>query len=197
MSSGRCKARWSAGLAAPSTLAGFRGFIDWAIGARQAGRYISLVAVPTGGGTPVGFLQLWPLQRDFAVAEWGFALARSHWGARLFDACSRLVIDFAFSTLGVRRVDARAAAANAWANSVLQRVGAVLKMVMRKCFPCWDGVYQDHVMWSIISDEAPTRPVDEDGSAWALRPLPSYRSPETDSQPSLFGQAPRPTTQTH
>ena len=91
----------------PSTLNGFQDFIEWAVRVRQAGRYISLVAVPTAGDAPVGFFQIWPLQPDFAVAELGFALARSHWGKGLFSTCSRLVIDFAFSTLGVRRLEAR------------------------------------------------------------------------------------------
>ena len=64
----------------PSTHAGFDEFIGWTIRARQLGQNITFAVVPKQLGTTVGFFQIWPLQPDFAVAEWGFALGRPFWG---------------------------------------------------------------------------------------------------------------------
>ena len=154
----------------PANQAEFEDFIDWAVRARQAGRYISLTVVSGEPGTPVGFFQLWPFQPDFAVAEWGFALARPYWGTGLFAACARLVVEFAFETLGVRRLEARAAAADARGNGALQKIGARPEMLLRRCFPCWDGTYQDHVLWAIMA-EAPRDALERRSHVnWALEP---------------------------
>ena len=179
----------------PSSVEGFEDFIEWAIRTRQAGRYISLVAVPTGGGAPVGLFQIWPLQPDFAVAEWGFAIARPHWGTGLFVECARLVVDFAFSTLGVVRLEARSAADDRRSTAALEKFGATREMVMRKCFPCWNGDYQDHVMWSIMADAVPEELTHQDGGGWALTPVRSCRSLDPAFQPSLFARM--PATQRH
>jgi RimJ/RimL family protein N-acetyltransferase len=136
----------------PTTQEEFETFIAWAQQTRQAGRYISLAVVPRDIETAVGIFQIWPLQPDFGVAEWGFALGRPFWGTGLFLECARLVIDFAFETLGVQRLEARAAVDDPRGNAALWKVGAVREVVMRKCFPCADGEYRDHVMWSIRAD---------------------------------------------
>ena len=63
-----------------------------------------------------------------------------------------MVIDFAIETLGVRRLEARAAADNSRANGALRKLGAVQEGVLRRCFLV-DGQYRDHTMWSILADE--------------------------------------------
>ena len=136
----------------PTTREEFETFIAWAQQTRRAGRYISLAVVPRDLEAAVGIFQIWPLQPDFGVAEWGFVLGRPFWGTGLFLECARLVIDFAIEALGVRRLEARAAAEDLRGNAALWKIGAVREVVMRKCFPCADGEYRDHVMWSIRAD---------------------------------------------
>ena len=174
----------------PSTEPGFGEFIAWTIRARQLGQNITFAVVPKQLGTTVGFFQIWPLQPDFAVAEWGFALGRQFWGTGLFVECARLVVEFAFDSLGVRRLEARAAVEDHRGNGALRKIGATREMVLRKCFPCWDGVYRDHVMWAIMSDAAPAALEREDSGTWALTPVRNHgnhQSLDAASQLPLFG----------
>ena len=161
----------------PTTRAEFETFIAWAQQTHQAGRCISFAVVPRDIEAAVGIFQIWPLQPDFGVAEWGFALGRPFWGTGLFFECAPLVIDFAVEALGVRRLESRAAADDPRGNGALRKIGAVREMVMRKCFPCTDGEYRDHVMWSIMADA--WKPLSTDPHAaeqarsgsWALMPV--------------------------
>ena len=59
---------------------------------------------------------------------------------------------FAFGTLGVVRLEARAAVDNARGNAALEKLGAVPEGVLRKCFLS-NGEYRDHRMWSILADD--------------------------------------------
>ena len=45
-----------------------------------------------------------------------------------------MVVDFAFDTLGVHRLEARAAVANGRGNGALRKIGAVQEGVLRKSF---------------------------------------------------------------
>ena len=136
----------------PTTLEEFQHFIAWTHQARQAGRYICFGVIPSGHEAAVGVFQLWPLEPSFRTAEWGFALGRPFWGTDVFLEAARLVVQFAFQTLDVQRLEARAVVENDRGNGVLRKLGAVPEGVLRKCFVC-DGKYRDHMMWSILADD--------------------------------------------
>jgi ribosomal-protein-alanine N-acetyltransferase len=136
----------------PVTPDDFRAFIDWTVQARTAGRYICFGVVPRGHELAAGVFQLWPVEPGFRTAEWGFALGRLFWGTGLFDESARLVLDFAFGTIGVRRLEGRSAVENGRGNGALRKLGAVPEGVLRQCFLC-DGAYRDHVMWALIEED--------------------------------------------
>jgi RimJ/RimL family protein N-acetyltransferase len=62
------------------------------------------------------------------------------------------VLDFAFGTIGVRRLEGRSASENGRGNAALRKLGAVPEGLLRKCFMC-DGVYRDHIMWSLVEED--------------------------------------------
>jgi ribosomal-protein-alanine N-acetyltransferase len=136
----------------PTSLAETAAFIEWSRRARTAGRYICFGVVPRGMSEPVGVFQMWPLEPSFRTVEWGFALRRASWGTGLFAESARLVLQFGFETLGVVRLEARAAVDNVRGNRALQKLGAVPEGVLRKCFFA-NGKYRDHVMWSLLADD--------------------------------------------
>jgi ribosomal-protein-alanine N-acetyltransferase len=136
----------------PASDAGFRRFIQWTDSARERGAHVCFGIVPEGRVHPVGVIQIWPLRTDFSIAEWGFVLAEEYWGTGLFVASARLLLAFAFETLGVYRVEARVAVANARGNGALSKLGAQREAYLRRCSPC-GGEYVDHAMWSILKDE--------------------------------------------
>jgi RimJ/RimL family protein N-acetyltransferase len=136
----------------PKTVEGFERFIAWAQRERDAGRYVCYAIVPDGYDTAVGLFQVRQLDSSFATAEWGFALAFEFWGSGLFMAGAQLVIDFSFDTLGVSRLEARAAVENGRGNSALRKIGAVREGVLRKSF-LRGGKYIDQALWSLLEED--------------------------------------------
>jgi RimJ/RimL family protein N-acetyltransferase len=136
----------------PSTVEGFRRYIRWTHTERRNGRYACYGIIPPGQTTPVGVIQIWPIERDFTTAEWGFALGESYWGTGLFVRSARLFIDTVFGPLGVSRLEARSVEANPRGNGVFRKLGATREGVLRGGFHDGD-VVSDQVMWSILASE--------------------------------------------
>ena len=136
----------------PTTVQGFERFIIWANAERQAGRYACFAVVPKGMDTAIGIFQVRQLEPGFAAAEWGFAIGSAFWGTGLFAAGSELVLNFAFGTLGVHRLEARAAVRNGRGNGALRKIGAVCEGVLRRSF-LRNGEYLDQHLWSILDSD--------------------------------------------
>jgi RimJ/RimL family protein N-acetyltransferase len=137
---------------APATIEGFQRFIAWAHRERERGNYVCFAAVPHGMNTAVGLFQVRQLEAGFATAEWGFALGSPFWGTGMFVEGARLVLDFVFETLGVHRLEARAAVVNGRGNGALRKIGAVQEAVLRRSFLC-NGQYIDQTLWSILDSD--------------------------------------------
>jgi ribosomal-protein-alanine N-acetyltransferase len=136
----------------PVSVAGFERFIQWTQDERAAGRYICFAVVPHGMTTPVGLFQLRALEPTFVTAEWGFALGAPFWGTGVFMDAARLTVEFALETVGVHRLEARAASANGRGNGALAKIGAVKEAVLRQSF-LRNGEYLDQVLWSIVRED--------------------------------------------
>jgi RimJ/RimL family protein N-acetyltransferase len=136
----------------PTTVEGFERFIAWTHRERAAGTYICFGIVPNGMQHAVGLFQVRQLEPGFGTAEWGFALGSEFWGTGLFVEGARLVVNFAFDTVGVHRLEARAAVKNGRGNGALRKLGAVQEGVLRKSF-LRNGEYHDQVLWTILDGE--------------------------------------------
>jgi RimJ/RimL family protein N-acetyltransferase len=136
----------------PTTIEGFERFIQWTHSERAAGRYICFAIVPAGMETVVGLFQIRGLEPGFATAEWGFALGAPFWGTGVFMDAARLTVEFAFETVGVHRLEARAAVANGRGNGALAKIGAVKEAVLRQSF-LRNGIYLDQALWSIVRED--------------------------------------------
>jgi [ribosomal protein S5]-alanine N-acetyltransferase len=136
----------------PTTVEGFERFIMWTHRERQAGSYACFAIVPEGMNTAIGIFQVRSLEPAFGTAEWGFAIASEFWGSGIFLDGAKLVVDFAFSTLGVHRLEARAAVRNGRGNGALRKLGAVQEGLLRRSF-LKNGEYLDQALWTILQDE--------------------------------------------
>jgi ribosomal-protein-alanine N-acetyltransferase len=136
----------------PATVEGFERFVAWAQQERERGEYVCFAVVPHGMQTAVGLFQIRQLEPRFATAEWGFALGSAFWGTGMFLDGAELALDFAFESLGVTRLEARAAVANGRGNGALRKIGAVQEAVLRQSFLC-QGNYIDQVLWSIVDSD--------------------------------------------
>jgi len=100
----------------------------------------------------VGLFQVRQLDSSFETAEWGFAIGSEFWGTGLFTAGADLVLEFSFETLGVRRLEARAAVQNGRGNGALRKTGAVQEGVLRKSF-LRGGKHIDQALWALLDED--------------------------------------------
>lgn len=107
------------------------------------------VVAPEGIGSPVGLFPMRSLEAAFVTAESGFAIGSPFWGSGPFNTSARLVLDFAFGTIGVRRLEARSCAEKGRGDGALRKLGATPEGVLRRSF-LWHGKYHDQVLGSIL-----------------------------------------------
>lgn len=136
----------------PTDVRGFERFIVWTHQERTAGRLACFGIVPEGYDEAVGLFQVRQLEPDFATAEWGVAIGSAFWGTGAYPESATLVAEFVFETLGVHRLEARAAVLNGRANGALQKIGAVQEGVLRRSF-LKNGQYLDQILWSILRED--------------------------------------------
>jgi RimJ/RimL family protein N-acetyltransferase len=136
----------------PTTIEGFERFITWTRQQRAVGSYVCFAVVPNGMSTAIGLFQVRSLSSDFSTAEWGFALGSAFWGTGAFSEGARLVVEFAFDTVGIHRLEARASVENGRGNGALRKLGAVQEGLLRRAF-LKNGRYHDQVLWSLIDTD--------------------------------------------
>jgi [ribosomal protein S5]-alanine N-acetyltransferase len=136
----------------PTTVEGFERFIAWANAQRAAGQYMCFAVVPHGVETAIGIIQVRQLSQGFGTAEWGFALGQPFWGTGLFVEAAELALAFAFDSVGVHRLEARAAVANGRGNGALRKLGAYREAILRESFSR-GGHRLDQALWSILDED--------------------------------------------
>lgn len=136
----------------PTTIDGFERFIAWTLREREAGKYVCYAVTVKGYDTAIGIFQVRELEPCFSTAEWGFAIGSAFWGTGVFQESAELVMEFAFETLGVHRLEARAAVKNGRGNGALLKIGAVQEGLLRRSF-LKNGEFVDQVLYAIVEDD--------------------------------------------
>jgi ribosomal-protein-alanine N-acetyltransferase len=136
----------------PSTVEGFERFIAWTLRQRAAGEYACFAVTVAGFETAIGIFQVRSTEPGFVTAEWGFAIGSRFWGTGVFQEGAALVLDFVFDTIGVHRLEARAAIKNGRGNGALQKVGAVQECRLRNSF-LKDGEYIDQMLYAMLDTD--------------------------------------------
>jgi [ribosomal protein S5]-alanine N-acetyltransferase len=136
----------------PATLEGFERFIAWTLRQRTEGNYVCFAVTLKGFDTAIGIFQVRQLLPDFSTAEWGFAIGSAFWGTGVFHDSAEQVLGFVFDTLGVHRLEARAAILNGRGNGALLKVGCVQEAMLRRSF-LRSGEFLDQVLYAIIDTD--------------------------------------------
>jgi [ribosomal protein S5]-alanine N-acetyltransferase len=136
----------------PTSVDAFERFIAYAHDQRAGGLGACFAAALNGFDEAIGIFQIRAVEPDFSVAEWGFALGSAFWGTGVFREGADLILQFAFDTLHVRRLEATAAVRNGRGNRALQKMGAVQEGILRESFFC-NGEYLDEAMYAILESD--------------------------------------------
>lgn len=81
--------------------------------------------------------------------------AHHHWGTKINPECKLLLMQHAFETLGIRRVEFCVDAINTRSRAAVTKLGAVQEGILRCHRNTWSGRRRDTVMFSIIEAEWP------------------------------------------
>jgi ribosomal-protein-alanine N-acetyltransferase len=133
----------------PPTVEAFERFIEWSWAERAAGKYACFGVVPRDQMSAAGLFELRPLQPGFFRAELGFFIDKPLWGSGVFQDGARLMAEFAFSAIGVHRIEVRASVENMRSNAALEKIGAQKEGLLRAAF-VHDGQYEDQYLWSLV-----------------------------------------------
>jgi ribosomal-protein-alanine N-acetyltransferase len=134
----------------PPTLAKFAGFVEWSHQQRAQGRGVCFGIVPDGMAAAVGLLQI-RLEPAVPDAEWGFVLSNHFWSTGVFADAANVLVEFAFTTLGVQRLEARIAMRNGRARAAVQKLGARFESTLAAASP--QGIPRDPEAVWILREE--------------------------------------------
>jgi [ribosomal protein S5]-alanine N-acetyltransferase len=138
--------------APPRSVDAFRGFIEWARRQRASGEGICFGIVPHGLDSAVGIVQLRAHEPSWFTADWGFAIGAAFWGVGAFIDAAHLVARFAFESLGVHRLEARAVMTNGRGNGALQKIGARPEGTLASAFRRSDR-FDEQYLWGLNADD--------------------------------------------
>jgi hypothetical protein len=112
----------------------------------------------------VGILQLRCLDSTSSDAEWGFVLSAHFWSTGVFFDAANVLVEFAFTTLHVTRLEARIALRNQRARGALQKLGARFEATFPVASP--HGFTRDpESVWIVHEHDWRTRERHPGGSA--------------------------------
>lgn len=103
-------------------------------------------------GTLIGTVTLHDLNLSGGRAELGYMLHRSHWGQGLASEAVSLAIDHAFTTLGLRRLEADIDPRNTASQRLLERLGFVREGYLRERW-CVAGEITDTALYGLLARE--------------------------------------------
>ena len=131
----------------PPTLAKFAGFVEWSHQQRAQGHGVCFGIVPDGMTAAVGIFQV-RLMPTLSDAEWGFVLSTHFWSTEVFSDAANVVVEFAFTTMHVERLEARIALRNRRAHSAVQKLGARFETTLAGSSP--EGIPRDpQSVWTL------------------------------------------------
>ncbi len=153
----------------PPTLAKFAGFVVWSHQERERGHGLCFGIVPDGMTEAVGILQVRFLDSPLSSAEWGFVLSAHFWSTGVFSDAANVLVDFAFTTMQVDRLDARIALRNRRAHAAVEKLGASRESTLASSSP--KGIPRDpEVVWALRADEWRNRTLNPRASVHDAKP---------------------------
>jgi RimJ/RimL family protein N-acetyltransferase len=149
----------------PSTRDEMTVFVEGLLRAREAGEVVPFVQVEASGGRPVGVTRYMTIRRmnqespPYAVEIGGTWLAASAQRTGVNTEAKLLLLDYAFSVLGVGRVDLKTDARNDRSRNAMARIGGTFEGVLRNWQPSLvsgeEGRLRNSALYSILDTEWP------------------------------------------
>jgi len=112
----------------------------------------------------LGHLSLFDFSEQSGRADIGYGLARRHWGQGFMHEALIAVIDYAFGSMGLRRLEADIDPRNHASLRALERLGFAREGLLRERWQVGDEI-SDSALMGLLARE------------WRARPLPTRQTP--------------------
>ena len=103
-------------------------------------------------GHIVGMAHIGIRSREWRCADIGYTVHPEYWHRGYGTQMATLAIDFAFTDLGMHRVEATCDPRNVWSTRILEKVGMTYEGTLRHTMELRDG-WRDSHMFSVLDEE--------------------------------------------
>jgi RimJ/RimL family protein N-acetyltransferase len=132
---------------------------DWlaaTLAAAQAGREVPYAIVSAQTGEVFGSTRFLEIRLEHLRAEIGWTwITRSAWSTGVNAETKLLLLEHAFETVGLRRIEFKTDARNQRSRGALLALGATFEGILRKHMVVRDNGERDSAYYSVIDDEWP------------------------------------------
>ncbi|MGZ3751002.1 MAG: GNAT family N-acetyltransferase [Mucilaginibacter sp.] len=133
---------------------GMRNYIQSALINRVAGKEYAFIVFDKQTGEYAGSTRFYDIQPDNNMLQLGYTwYGEKFRGTGLNKHCKFLLVQFAFDTLGMYRVEFRADARNENSIAAMKSIGCKAEGILRSHMWLEDGSRRDSIVLSILKDE--------------------------------------------
>jgi RimJ/RimL family protein N-acetyltransferase len=109
---------------------------------------------PNGMNKPIGTATLYKINHHLGWGEIGLVIGeKDYWGKGVSSETIELMLQFAFETLGLRRITGGSYASNRGMNFTFKMLGFTREGTLRQAYLERSGNYVDAYRWAILVDE--------------------------------------------
>lgn len=145
---------WNYSLVSAKGDTGMRSYIDVALKAREAGKEYPFIVYDKKTGQYAGCTRFYDIQPQYESLQLGYTwYGEKFRGTGLNKHCKFLLLQFAFETLDMKRIEFRADARNERSIAAMKSLGCKVEGILRSHTPIEDGTRRDSIVLSILQPE--------------------------------------------
>ncbi len=129
-------------------------YIEQALEERKLGKSYPFVVMDKQSRAYAGSTRFYDIQPSFKTLQLGYTwYGKTYQGTGLNKHCKFLLLQFAFETLGMERVEFRADNQNARSIAAMKSIGCTVEGVLRSHMPNQTGGRRNSIVLSILKEE--------------------------------------------
>lgn len=145
---------WKYSLTSAGSVDGMRNYIDAALKGKTDGKEYPFIVYDKKTGQYAGCTRFYDIQSQSETLQLGYTwYGEKFRGTGLNKHCKFLLLQYAFETLDMKRVEFRADARNERSIAAMKSLGCTVEGVLRSHTPLADGTRRDSIVLSILQQE--------------------------------------------
>lgn len=145
---------WTFALSPCNDRASMQRYLDQAFEGMEKGETLPFVVIDQATGNMVGSTRFYEFSPQYGTTLLGYTwYSRQQQGNGINTHCKFLLLQYAFETLGLERVELRADTRNARSLAAMRKIGFVEEGILRSHLPTADGSRRDSIVFSMLKEE--------------------------------------------